>query len=397
LSLLTKYATLVLYCLLLVLIIGMYSVSNTNAQISSFIRQNIKDAPLDWIEAVNEKGSENGAPSTDIVEVTYSSNGKTLNSTIWLLFPFKEMPIAYSTLNYGMLIDSDFNENTGQRGIDYQLEIKWNNQTKTWTNILTEWASAVSGRILSKTDNFRSFYGEHSSFVLLPLDLENIQYPNKFRIIYYAESKKDAGPLLTDFTKWINIPPPELQVTTYPQSIELKQGESKTVELTINSTTGLGPDIMLSSKYQHTDPVLDFSTKKLKIPSDGSASIPLTVTTSSNTSIAPHTIPIFTNSRYPELEFVKMNAASHDFEFPLKIQGEDRVAITSLLIDVKEPLSLPDKVSEFWTKLGEPLTFLYGILAGFSPIIFKIIQRKLKSESKKSMRYNFVANGLVEN
>jgi hypothetical protein len=87
---------------------------------------------------------------------------------------------------------------------------------------------------------------------------------------------------------------------------------------------------MLSSKYQHTDRVLDFSTKNLKIASDGSVSIPLTVTTSSNTSIAPHTI-------------------------------------------------------------------LYGILAGISPIIFKIIQKKLKSESKKSIRYNFVANGLVEN
>jgi len=386
--------TLSLYCVLLVLVIGICSFSYSNAQTPSFIRQNIKDAPLDWIDAVNQKGSASGAPSTDIAEVTYSSNGRMLNSTMWMLFPFKVMPIGYSTLNYGMLIDSDYNENTGQRGIDYQLEIRWNNETKTWTKTLTEWASAVSGRILSKNDNLSSFYGEHSYYVLLPLDLENIQYPGKFRIIYYAESKKDAGPLLTDFTKWINIPPPELQVATYPQTIELVQGESKTVELTINSTTGLESNVMLSSRYQGSDPVLDFSNKQLKIPSDGSASIPLTVTTSSNTSVAPHTITIFTSSSYPDLDFVKMDVASHNTKFPLKIQGEDRVVKTNILIDVKEPLPLTDKVGQFWSKLGEPITFLYGTLAGISPIIFRIIKKKLENKSIKSMPYYLTTNQL---
>ena len=393
-SLLTKYVTLSLYCCLLVLIIGIISFSYSSAQTPTFIRQNIKDAPLDWIDAVNQKRSESGAPSTDIAEVTYSSNGKTLNSTIWLLFPFKVMPIAYSTLNYGMLIDSDYDENTGQQGIDYQLEIKWNNETKTWSRTLTEWAAAVSGRILSKSDNISSFYNGQSYFVLLPLDLGNIQFPSKFRVIYYAESKKESSPLLTDFTKWINIPPPDLQMTTYPKSIDLIQGESKTVELTINSTTGLEPTVMLSSRYQDSDPALDFSTKKLKIPSDGTASVPLTVWTSSNTSIAPHTISILTSSSYPDLEFVKVDSVPHDTKFPLKIQGEDRVVRTSLLINVKAPLPLTDKVSQFWTKLGEPITFLYGAIAGISPIIFKIIKKKLENKSIKSVPYYLTSNQL---
>ena len=376
LSVLTPYVILVLYCLLL-LIVGLQSFSNLNAQTPSFIRQNIKDAPFDWVNQVNQTKSDKGAPSTDIAEVTYFSNGKTVNSTIWLLFPFKEIPIGYSILNYGIMIDSDFNEKTGQNGIDYQLEIKWNNQTKTWTKILTEWSSAVSGRILNKVDNFSSFYGNHSYYVLLPIDLEDIQYPSKFRVIYYAESKKDGGPLLTDFTKWINVPAPELQVATYPQSIELRQGETKTIELTINSTSGLEPDVMLSSENQDTDPILDFSAEKLKIPSNGFASIPLTVSTSSNTDIAPHTIFIFAKSSYPAFEFVKVNSTSNDFKFPFKIQGNDTMIKTSVLIDVKEPLSLTDKVSEFWNKLGELLLFLYGVVAGLSPMIFKIIKKKL--------------------
>jgi hypothetical protein len=341
-------------------------------------RQSIRDAPFDWINIDRQTAATEGDPATDIIEVTYFTNGRTLNSTIWLLFPFRELPVGYSIFNYGMLIDSDFDEDTGAGGIDYQLEIRWNNETNTWTRVLTEWSStAVGGRILEESKNFTRFSGDQLFYVSIPIELEDISNPNKFRAVYYAESKREASPLLTDFTKWINVPPQELQVATYPQSIELRQGETKTVELTINSTSGLEPDVILYSENQHTDPVLDFSAKKLKIPSNGFASIPLTVSTSGNTKIAPHTIFIFANSSYPAFEFVKVNATSHDFEFPFKIQGDDKMVKTSLLIDVKEPLSLTDKISEFWNKLGELVLFLYGVVAGLSPMIFKIIKKKL--------------------
>ena len=346
-------------------------------------RQSIRDAPFDWINIDRQTAATEGDPATDIIEVTYFTNGRTLNSTIWLLFPFRELPVGYSIFNYGMLIDSDFDEDTGAGGIDYQLEIRWNNETNTWTRVLTEWSStAVGGRILEESKNFTRFSGDQLFYVSIPIELEDISNPNKFRTVYYAESKRGASPLVTDFTKWINVPPQELQLATYPQSIELRQGESKTVELTINSTSGLEPDIILYSENQYTDPVLDFSAKKLKIPSNGFADIPLTVSTSSNTNIAPHTIFIFANSSYPAFEFVKVNATSHDSEFPFKIQGDDKMVKTSLLIDVKEPLSLTDKISEFWNKLGELLLFLYGVVAGLSPMIFNAIRKKLTKSTK---------------
>jgi len=346
-------------------------------------RQSIRDAPFDWINIDRQTAATEGDPATDIIEVTYFTNGRTLNSTIWLLFPFRELPVGYSIFNYGMLIDSDFDEDTGAGGIDYQLEIRWNNETNTWTRVLTEWSStAVGGRILEESKNFTRFSGDQLFYVSIPIELEDISNPNKFRTVYYAESKRGASPLVTDFTKWINVPPQELQLATYPQSIELRQGETKTVELTINSTSGLEPDVSLYSENQGTDPVLYFSAKKLKIPSNGFASIPLTVSTSDNTDIGPHTIFIFANSSYPAFEFVKVNATSHDFEFPFRIQGDDKMVKTSLLIDVKQPLSLTDKISEFWNKLGELLLFLYGVVAGLSPMIFNAIRKKLTKLTK---------------
>lgn len=359
------------------------SLLSTSYAIDPSVRQNVKDAPLDWVNIQSQTSTTKGDPSTDIVEVTYFTKDNSFNSTIWLLFPFRELPVGYSIFNYGMLIDSDFDEDTGAGGIDYQLEIRWNNETNTWTRVLTEWSStAVGGRILEESNNFTRFSGDQLFYVSIPIELEDISNPNKFRAVYYAESKREASPLLTDFTKWINVPPQELQVATYPQLIELRQGETKTVELTINSTSGLEPDVILYSENQDTDPVLDFSAKKLKIPSNGFASIPLTVSTSGNTKIAPHTIFIFANSSYPAFEFVKVNATSHDFEFPFKIQGDDKMVKTSLLIDVKEPLSLTDKISEFWNKLGELLLFLYGVVAGLSPMIFKAIRKKLTKLTK---------------
>ena len=346
-------------------------------------RQSIRDAPFDWINIDRQTAATEGDPATDIVEVTYFTNGRTLNSTIWLLFPFNELPVGYSIFNYGMLIDSDFDEDTGAGGIDYQLEIRWNNETNTWTRVLTEWSStAVGGRILEESKNFTRFSEDQLFYVSIPIELEDISNPNKFRAVYYAESKREASPLVSDFTKWINVPPQELQVATYPQSIELRQGETKTVELTINSTSGLEPDVSLYSENQGTDPVLYFSAKKLKIPSNGFASIPLTVSTSDNTDIGPHTIFIFANSSYPAFEFVKVNATTHDSEIPFKIQGDDKMVKTSLLIDVKEPLSLTDKISEFWNKVGELLLFLYGVVAGLSPMIFNAIRKKLTKSTK---------------
>ena len=376
------YITIVLcYFVLFLISSNLFSISY--AIEAPVTRQSIRDAPFDWINIDKQTGTTEGDPSTDIVEVTYFTNGKTLNSTIWVLFPFRELPVGYSIFNYGMLIDSDFDEDTGAGGIDYQLEIRWNNETNTWTRVLTEWSStAVGGRILEESNNFTRFSGDQLFYVSIPIELEDISNPNQFRAVYYAESKREASPLVTDFTKWINVPPQELQVATYPQSIELRQGETKTVELTINSTSGLEPDVILNSENQDTDPVLDFSANKLKIPSNGFASIPLTVSTSDNTKIAPHTIFIFANSSYPALEFVKVNSTSNDFEFPLKIPGDDKMVKTSLLIDVKEPLSLTDKIGEFWNKLGELLLFLYGVVAGLSPMIFNAIRKKWTKSTK---------------
>ncbi len=351
---------------------------------SSFTRQDIKDPILDWIDVDNRTGSHRGDPSTDITEVTYFSDGMILNSTIWLLFPFKVSAANYELFNYGIMIDSDLNNETGPSGIDYQLEVRWNNTAKNWERVLTEWSS-VGGKTIEKTRNFTGFSKNQSYYVLLSLNLNEILNPERFRAIFYAESKMHNGHLLTDFTKWVFIPPPSVQISSSPPSVTMKQGEKRTIELIINSTPTLEPDIVLSNltKDQSADLDLEFSTLALKVPSDGVATIPVTVGTSEKTSVAPHTIHFFAYSSFPSLEFLHLptqktlNTGIEGAPFKLSVESDLVKTRSSLLINVEPAHSLLDQVGDFWDKLGGPISFIYGIAAGLSPWLFTTIKNRL--------------------
>ena len=342
-------------------------------------RQSIGDEPFDWIDIDRQTATAKGDPATDIVEVTYFTKDGTLNSTIWLMFPFKELPVGYGLFDYGMLIDSDFNEHTGPNGIDYQLEIRWDNETNTWTRVLTEWSTyAIGGRILNETKNFTSFSGHHLFYISIPLELGDILHSDKFRAVYYAESKKGSGPLISDFTKWISVPSPEIKLATNPESVKLRQGEAKTIELLINSSSQSQPKMTIYSKNEQSRPMLDFNTKNITLPSNGFASIPVTINASKDTEVAPYTVSIYANSTFPSIEFINSKAgSSQGLPLPKEFKGQVSNIESSLLVDVEEPLSLTDKVSEFWNKLGDPLSFLYGVIAGLSPTIYNVIKKKL--------------------
>jgi hypothetical protein len=90
----------------------------------------VKDCVFDWIDVNKHKNSLQGEPATDIVGVSYFSDGQTLNSTIWLMAQFIRQPFQYNALSYCVMVDSDYDKNTRVCGVDYQLEISWINKTK---------------------------------------------------------------------------------------------------------------------------------------------------------------------------------------------------------------------------------------------------------------------------
>jgi hypothetical protein len=57
------------------------------------------------------------------------------------------------------------------------------------------------------------------------VNLNTIGAPNKYKIIFYAEERKNNS-ILVDYTKWINVPPPELINKVIAKSIVVKTRRS---------------------------------------------------------------------------------------------------------------------------------------------------------------------------
>lgn len=369
---------------MILLLLGIFlphQVLHAHAASPYFTRHYMKDGLFDWINVYNHSKSMEGEPATDIVGVSYFSDGLTLNSTIWLLGSFITKPLQYSALNYGIMIDSDYDKTTGVGGVDYQLEISWINKTKTWHKVLTEWSTSDNSRLLDEDRNYTGFYHNESKYVSIPLGLSKILYPNKYRIAFYAESKK-GDVLTTDFSNWINIPPANLVITTSPNPIVVRQGEQKTVEVRLNTTQGVEPFVKLSV---NNVPGLNiaFRYTAIQIPSQGFVSVPLKITASKDITPSPYTLLLSTNSSFPTAEFI--GAGKQDSGLPgkslpnyLTPKEENSASRTILVVTIHDALSDIDRISDFWNKLGSPISFVYGIAAGLSPWIFSIVKKKLK-------------------
>ena len=93
---------------------------------------------------------------------------------------------------------------------------------------------------------------EQEKYVLLDADLDAMGTPDKYRVIFYAEEINGSS-WKTDFTNWINIPQPEVVMSTTPSSVDFMPGENKTIELQVNSSTDFNSDIQIYTANQSPD------------------------------------------------------------------------------------------------------------------------------------------------
>lgn len=356
----------------------------------SFDRQVVKDPPLDYL-AINHKNqsivkTEEKLPLADIREISYFSDGKILNSTIWSLLPF--MTPEYK-INYGLFIDSDNNDQTGFRGIDYQYEMSWINETKTWNKRLLEWSSTGEDRTLYEIVNLTDSNNGHY-YIPMSLDLKKILYPKEYRILFYAEYEENDI-LVTDFSTWLYVPPPEIEIeinSTAGQNFMLRQGEEINRELNLKSDYGLEPLVNLSFINNYKDLEIESVNNLIQVPYYGEIFIPVTLKALENASISAHTVIVKAVYTFPEVEFIKRNDIktneSDVFDFKnIPKQGQVIEKTIKLIVNVDKSFSLSERIGKSWEHIGGPFTFFYGIIAGLSPWIIKEIKRRINKYHKK--------------
>jgi hypothetical protein len=360
----------------------------------SFSNQEILDPDLDWIHMKNKSHTRYGDYSTNIESVDYHSNGKTLDAILWLYFPFQvNQSRLNEEVNYGMYIDADFNQRTGYGGIEYKFELSWNSQSKNWTKVLEKWSHFGETIVLdNQTTPYTNFSKKDAHYVTLSADLDSMLYPKKYEVVFYGEVKRD-GYLITDFTRMVAIPPLELAVSSSPNSVELRKGETRTIEVKVNTTQGYEPTINLNTTSQSKYLISDFTQNDtspdrnytLRIPSYGIATTPLTIASTENAPIGPYTLFIFANSSFPPEQFIESRSpqesrASSGLLPASALTSENIFTQYSLLVTVREPLTLIDHIGNLWDKVGQPIAFVTGIIIGHvGPWIYTKIRERWKN------------------
>ena len=351
--------------------------------------QQLVNDPYNWIDIHKHAPSPNGDPATGIQGVTYSSNGKILNATLWLLVPFdSSLSKDRGQINYGMFIDADANKKTGVGGIDYQIEIS--GQNGKWTKTFSQWTSynstqEILNRTLSKIDNYTGFFAKNGQFVLLSLDLNAIGSPDRYRLLFYAEQIRGST-WLSQFTNWISIPQPEFHISTLQPSVDITQGSQKTVQVQIKSTTGFEPVIHLYTNQKNVN--LKFNPPQLFMPSYGVNTTELSIVVPQNLQTGLLTANIFAYATFPNEPFIFYSSkSSNNAYFPtLKLPSQIVTNQTSIMINVQDPIQAALSLVNQWQF---PITFVAGIITGnVGPWLFNKIRNRNKNKKIHGTRKN---------
>jgi hypothetical protein len=375
-------------CLLLVTLSGLiftFHIPNTYgaATSPSFPRQEIPDSKYtDWIR-IDENGkpdylSSNASqeiplPFPDITSVSYSSDGAILNSTIWLSSEFEKEPGGHSPF-YIMYLDVDANNQTGLTGGDYAIGINWNATSNKWTKVLLEFSSVSTDKVLRKEEmNYTDFSDENMNSVHFYVYLKEIYNPTKYNIAFTIQdvlNKEDVY----DSTSWLPIPPPQVNITTSQNSLVLRPGDEKRIQLHLESDTELQPRIIFDPPTS-SDVELQFNPKNTKLSFDGKATSTMHIKVLPDAENQTLTIPLLTH-----------------IEFPLERDNEKGLDIhrfSYLILDILPPLNFVDYINSGVNMLGSPvkqvletLTIIFSLAGVGGVTTWKLIKRRKKKSRK---------------
>src|ERR687891_740569 len=237
------------------------SISNILADSPSFSRQEVGDDERDGININGLTGTqalddykELLDNSTDILKITYLSDAKNLNASLWLGGNFTKDPAAKGAqaMVYGILVDVDSNPRTGFQGVDYQLEVQWTNSSKIWNMFLGEYPSVDDAslkdpadylKILDIKQNYTDFFVDNKPYVTLSLPLEEVAFPSEFKAMYYGIVIYNSSNMEVDLGSWIDIPPAALSISTLPNPVIIRQGEQKNVGVQLKSNDRFVSDV----------------------------------------------------------------------------------------------------------------------------------------------------------
>jgi hypothetical protein len=349
--------------------------------------------------------------------VSYFSDGKVLNATIWLSGTFKRIPTPSLTRipSYTMGIGIIQSYNTSAK-IDYAVTIQWNPITYTWSRTLEEFLSNGT-RTLQENNNYTDFDNTGSNgHINLSLDLDRISSPIQYFVSFYAfDTVLQEGHFcgLVDVIGHVfYIPPPDFSISVSPSPVQIKHGEEKTIELRTNSSTIVNPLLSISKVNPPQGLEISVNPNRTFIPPVGIATSLIKVKANDNAELGPHTIAIYSNISFP----ITFNATALSTEFGRKAQqiqmlsprvsdsksnrsvtqNPDNSALSTHNISsvitprpsyfsvIVNSYTIDERFKDFWNTYGGVIGLIGGgFAAGFSGVIIdRFTRRKDKNKNK---------------
>ncbi len=342
----------------------------------------------DWVQTYGNDSANLRSDHADLLAVDYLSDGKTLDITFWLASN-SENASAYSQplkkIRYGVLIAlASLPQNSGYNGANYNYYVEAANGK--WSEYLYQLSSTgTSALIESKINHTESFGGPTigPGYVKLRLDLDSINSPGIYGLSFYTAESYKSGEV-RDFTTWVAVPPPVIDVLTHPGNIVIRQGEKKIIPTEIE--TPLSDNVTridFENGTKFTSNGLNVSAQRFHPPlfevevspqsPVGVYTVPFEATMLVQT--ASSTSPMFNDTVTgivdPEFQVSKKYPTIGD------IRGKG-----NLTIEIIPPLTVNEEFMAFWNTYGTPIVILGSGAAGVFATFFIDYLKSLKSRRK---------------
>jgi hypothetical protein len=180
-------------------------------------------------------------------------------------------------------------------------------------------------------------------------------------VFFFAYSQQNDGSSILDAVRWAYIPPPEFIISTSPRVVNITAGEKETIEVELNSTTGLNPFVHFNTNNGHSGMHLGFEYPDRQVPSYGIATTPMVISITNNVSVGPQTVSILGNLTFPTQTFD--SPIKNTKKGVIKIESEHVMTQTTFTVNIQNPLTPQQQLKIWLDEWFNPLTGTWTAIA----------------------------------
>jgi hypothetical protein len=311
--------------------------------------------------------------------------------------PFKEKPIPTAIRNpsYIMGIGIIQSYNTTAK-VDYAVTVQWNPLIQAWSRTVEEFLSNGT-RTLQQNNNYTDFDNTgNNGHVNLSLDLRLITSPAQYFLSFYAFDttmrQRHLCGLIDVIGHVFYAPPPDFSMSVFPNPLQIRHGEEKTIEFRTNSNTIVNPLLNISQIDEPQGMEISINPYRTFIPPGGIATSLIKVKANDRAVIGPHTIGIYPHISFPITfdatalltEFgksvSKFSQTSKNLVLDIHNKSSEIIPRSSYFSVIVNSYSPQEQFNDFWSTYGGILTLIDGgFAAGFSALIIDRIKNRRAS------------------